>query len=542
MHQSVFKRISYGDIRGYLREDIALLLPPSFFEDPISFAQEMGAEVIKKSKLRWAAILTLSSGERLFFKRDRTKGWFESLKFLLLPSKARKEWFIAYQLQKKKLNIPQPLGWMEKVHRGLVKESYYLSEAIGLGVSLTDDSNQLRDETITAGLAKTVKVIHDTGLFHKDLHAGNFLWDGESFLLTDLHRAKIIRSLSLNQRLWNLSQLFHSLRSEWGERERILFIEKYFEKEAVHLAKKEILLQKVNSLMGRLQKRQWQSRTKRCLKESTEFSIQKKRGILCYHRRDYPLDHLKQVIEVHRSLIREKPSALAKQSPDVTVSLLNDGRGRVGVKQFHYSYFWDNFRDLFRPSKGLRSWVAGNGLIARGVPALRPLALLEQRNGWGWREDFVVMEAPEKGLEMDRYILRGFGGFGKKRMFIKHFAQWLAHLHAKNLYHRDMKACNILVSDHRERWEFHLLDLEDIRLNSKVDDKRLFKNLLQLNTSIPKTITRTDRLRFLKEYTHHQPVIGPVTRYDRHFVYRLMKKSRERGVVYVSPQGVVEER
>ena len=234
--------------------------------------------MIKESKLRWAAILTLPGGRRIFFKRDRTKGWFESLKFLLLLQKRGKEWFIAYQLQKRKLNIPQPLGWMEKVHRGFVKESYYLSEAIGSGVSLIEDSNPLRDGTIIAGLAKTVKELHDAGLFHKDLHAGNFLWDGESFFLTDLHRAKIIRSLSLNQRLWNLSQLFHSLRSQWGERERVEFIEKYFEREAVNLEKKEVLLQKIHSLMGRLQKRQWQSRTKRCLKESTEFSIKKEKG------------------------------------------------------------------------------------------------------------------------------------------------------------------------------------------------------------------------------------------------------------------------
>ena len=148
------------------------------------------------------------------------------------------------------------------------------------------------------------------------------------------------------------------------------------------------------------------------------------------------------------------------------------------------------------------------------------------------------MEASEKGMEMDRYILRRLGDFRRKRLFVKHFAQWLSHLHQKNLYHRDMKTCNILVSENGETWDFHLLDLEDVRLDEKVDEKRLFKNLLQLNTSIPKTITRTDRLRFLKEYIHRQPVI----RDDRHFINRLMKKSRERGVVYVSPQGVVEER
>src|SRR4030043_693936 len=129
-----FKNFSKGDVKGWLREEILNLLPAPFFGDPISFIQKVDGKVIEKSKLRFAAIFTLPNGKRIFFKRDITKGWLESLKYVLLPTKARKECFVAYQLQKRNLNIPQPFGWMEKVHWGFVKESYYLSEAIGSGV------------------------------------------------------------------------------------------------------------------------------------------------------------------------------------------------------------------------------------------------------------------------------------------------------------------------------------------------------------------------------------------------------------------------
>lgn len=185
---------------------------------------------------------------------------------------------IAYQLEKRNLNIPKSFGWMERIHRGLVKESYYLSEAIGSGVSLADEANILRDESILAELIRTVKKIHDSGLFHRDLHAGNFLWDGESFFLIDLHRARILQSLSIDQRLWTLSHLFHSLRPIWEESDQLRFLEKYFGEEPISYEKIEEYLQKVHSWMGHLQKRHWQSRTKRCLKESTEFSIKKEKG------------------------------------------------------------------------------------------------------------------------------------------------------------------------------------------------------------------------------------------------------------------------
>jgi hypothetical protein len=140
MNKSSYKEVSKGEIKGWVREEIFHLLPPNFFGDPISATQEMHGKVLKESKVRWAAIFTLQNEQRFFLKRDKTKGWIESLKYVFLPSKARKEWFVAHQLQKKNLNIPKPLGWMERIHRGFVEESYYLSEAIGSGVSLIEES------------------------------------------------------------------------------------------------------------------------------------------------------------------------------------------------------------------------------------------------------------------------------------------------------------------------------------------------------------------------------------------------------------------
>jgi hypothetical protein len=100
-----------------------------------------------------------------------------------------------------------------------------------------------------------------------------------------------------------------------------------------------------------------------------------------------------------------------------------------------------------------------------------------------------------------------------------------------------MKACNLLVSKHQQIWNFKLLDLEDVRLNKKVDEKRLFRNLLQLNTSIPSLVTRTDCLRFIKTYVEQHPTV----RKKKRFLFQLIKKSQQRGIVYIAPQGLVEK-
>jgi tRNA A-37 threonylcarbamoyl transferase component Bud32 len=461
----------------------------------------------------------------------------EGLKYIFSPSKGRKEFLIASQLERRGLPIPRPLGWMERVGKGWIKESYYLSEVIGTGVSFIEEAAKSRETHSIVELAMTVRKFQEAGLFHRDLHGGNFLWEGDRLFLTDLHRAKLMKSVDLHRRLWNLSHLFHSLRSMWGEEEQLRFLEHYFEGRLDRSQEREVLYQKIHPVMDRLQQRQWRSRTKRCLKESTEFTVQKEEKLRYFHRRDFPLGRLKRVMAEHQSLVRERPFSLIKYSPEVIVSILNDEGEGICLKQFCYPTFWMRIKDRFRRSKGFKSWRAANGMRARGLPSLKPLALAERRDWAGLKESFLLMEALPNDQEMDRYILRGFGDLKKKRFFIKTFAHWLHGLHQMRLYHKDMKTCNILVLEKGETWNFHLLDFEDIRMDENVNRKKLFRNFLQINTSTPRVMTKVDRYRFCKEYLH----LNPIVKDQKSFLRGLMNESRRRGLVYVSPQGVVTE-
>jgi len=139
---------------------------------------------------------------------------------------------------------------------------------------------------------------------------------------------------------------------------------------------------------------------------------------------------------------------------------------------------------------------------------------------------------------LDRFLFNGFQTVLEKRLFLKALAEWLANLHKLRIYHRDMKACNILISKNGDNWIFHLLDLEDIQLDREIRERALFKNFLQLNTSIPRTITKTDRLRFFRDYLRFNPIL----RYNKDRILYLIKRSKERGIVYMTPHGIVEEK
>ena len=157
MGNSTLRRVLKGELRGWVRGEVWDGLPSDFFEDPLSCLEEMGGKILKRSKWRWAALLSFSDGGRVFFKRDKTKDWMEGLKYLFFPSRGRKEFLIASQLEMRGLPVPKPLGWIERVRKGWVKESYYLSEAIGTGVSFIEEVAKSKEPRSIAELATAVK-------------------------------------------------------------------------------------------------------------------------------------------------------------------------------------------------------------------------------------------------------------------------------------------------------------------------------------------------------------------------------------------------
>jgi tRNA A-37 threonylcarbamoyl transferase component Bud32 len=531
-------KFSAEDMKGWIEDDIFHLLPCSFLDDPFHSIRVLNGQVIKESKWRRAAFVTLPSGQRVFLKIDKTKDWLETLKYLMLPSKARKEWFVANRLRGRKLPVPRPLGWIEKGRRGSVEESLYLSEALDTGEAGSEHLSPLQNESTVRHLAETVKRFHDSGLYHGDLHIGNFLWVKGELFLTDLHSASIHRILSLRRRLWNISHLFHSLRWFWREKEQRAFLEIYFGKEFGPHQTMEAFLQQIQHGMDRLQRRQWQSRTKRCLKNSTDFSVKKEGSLTVFRRKDFVLDEVNTLVESHRHLVRKKPEGLIKHSPKVIVSVTQRGDKKIAVKQFCYPCLWDRLKNLLRRSKGRKAWIGGNGLKARGISCVQPLALVETSHWTGPKESFFLMETLEGSLELDQFVLHGFGDFRKKRIFIRAFAEWLADLYNKQIYHKDMKTCNFLVVEQPRTWDFCLLDLEDVRFTRRMTERKLFKNLFQLNTSTPRSISYTDRLRFAKACLGQILDIKNAQRLFR----QVARESLGKDVVYVSPHGTVVEK
>ncbi|NIO06265.1 MAG: hypothetical protein GTN74_17165 [Proteobacteria bacterium] len=549
--ESRWIRVKEGNLQGFINSELEPVVTAHFVEDLERQVVLRKGQVLKDSRVRWVAVLHLEGGGHLYVKKFRIPGQWQKIKYLIRPSRAMREWVISRFLLEQGILTPRPLGVFERRQHGLLEESFLFAEALEEAKNLLEyfKNTQLGEDRIEENnrvlrrLAETVRKVHDLGLFHKDLHGANFLIiDGSSasLYLVDLHHARRQARISSSKRLWNIAQIFNSLGFMLDQEAKRLFLLTYGRGQSPFGGSLESCLTRLDGMVQKMVKRREKSRAKRCLKESTLFTVDRQADLRVFRRREIARDDLVAILRAHRETVRSNREKLLKYSRKTIVSMIDslpaNGR-RVCIKEYRYQSILERVKNAFRRPKGKAAWVAGNVLFRRGFCPAKPLAYVERCKLGFPREAFYLTEALPDDLEMDRYLIQRFGerpGTDLRR-FLKRFAEWMGTLHQGGIYHRDLKTCNILVSERPDGWGFSLVDLEDVVQGKKIGSKKILRNLIQINCSIPKSFSYGHRTRFLKEYLR----VNPIAMEERVLIKRVLDESRRRGIVYVSSQGDV---
>ncbi len=143
-------------------------------------------------------------GKTYFIKQHRGIGWREVFKNLSqgrLPiTGARHEWLALKHLAALGVGVPAVLGFGERGWNPAARESFILMEAIEPSVSLeTYCQNWLQHpphflvkKQLIEKVAHIARVMHESGMNHRDFYLCHFLMDPSGKLnLIDLHRAGI---------------------------------------------------------------------------------------------------------------------------------------------------------------------------------------------------------------------------------------------------------------------------------------------------------------------------------------------------------------
>lgn len=189
------------------------------------------------------------------------------------------------------------------------------------------------------------------------------------------------------------------------------------------------------------------------------------------------------------------------------VPMLISGENRtVYVKRYNAFAMRHSVGSLFLPSGAVRSLRGAAILKKAAVETARPVAAIESRRWGRVTASFYLSEEIVGGKTADAYwrdhlaFPAGREGRRRRRRFVEKLALLFQTLHVRGVYHNDLKDANIIVAARGDAESIYLLDLEGVRQYRQLSYRRRVKNLVQLNRTLGRLLTRAERLFFLRFY------------------------------------------
>jgi len=625
-------KIVKNGVRWTVREGYESVADKMNLNDFLSDLNGKRYNLVKKNRVRSVITMPVSdvSVNGIYIKYFKRDGFRDYVKYLFVPTRAMTEWKVGNALLSRNINTALPLAISEGK-----KRLYLITEAVTNSEDVMDYCQTTYEGCLTAEeesekkrllnkLAGFIREIHDKGVCHYDLHAGNILikfrnsqshsiHDCDLYLM-DLHRVRILKNMSFRKRLHNLAQIFNSLSSILTKTDKLDFLRSYGGNVLSSTADESELIRQIESQSSKIRDIHYRSRLKRCLKESSSFSKKKIAGMKIFFRKGYDTNRIAGLIDKHHNaLISGDKTVVMKcdsktaltRFPLESVKIQN-----VVVKQYKASSGMCLIKNIFRNSAGKKAWIAGNGLLVYGFDTPMPLALMEKKVLGITTDSYLIMEDVKDCLEIDRYIFKNFhnqlkftscigkdidqGGqksrpvtssyergilkyyvsdtttsahsqvgereevnkskktplhteqlhqpqrekITRKRTFINDLAKTMGKMHNHNIYHHDLKTCNIMVKEEQNKtFNFTFLDFDKVSFEEEITTRKRVKNLTQMNLSTPGIITITDRLRFLKEYLRQCGVIDE----KKEILREIVNSSKTEKILYVSSNGDITE-
>ena len=535
---------------------------PDMF-NPDNFLSDLNGQdhvLVKENRVRSVISMPGSdiSKNGIYIKYFKRGGCRDYIKHLFVPTKARTEWEVGNALLTKDINTALPLAILEGKRRLLIvtetvtnsKELMEFCQSNYEGSMSEEKESEKR--ILLDKLAVFIRDIHEKGFCHYDLHAGNILIrfkkeqnvaDYDLYLM-DLHRVKIFKSVSSNKRMFNLAQIFNSLSSMITNADKLNFVRSYGSNALGNITDESKLVRQIDEQSSVMRNIHYRSRLKRCLKESSVFSRKKIAGNKMFFRKGYDTGSLQELIEKHNSALVNNDSSVIMKRDFKTALTRHTFKDKtvqkIVVKRYRVGCPGCLIKNIFRGSAGRKAWVAGNGLRVYGLNTPLPLALCEEKRSGITTGSYLIMEEVKDSLEMDRYILKNFSNrkdLRKKSELIRAFAKILGEMHSHNIFHHDLKTCNIMVKEKGKSFDFTFLDFDKVSFNEDIAVSKRVKNLAQINLSIPRLFTLADRLRFLKEYLDQ----CGITNEKKNILRDVINLSKAEKILYVSSKGDVTE-
>jgi 2-polyprenyl-3-methyl-5-hydroxy-6-metoxy-1,4-benzoquinol methylase len=176
----------------------------------------------------------------------------------------------------------------------------------------------------------------------------------------------------------------------------------------------------------------------------------------------------------------------------------------VYLKQYFCRSTFDIINRLFHASRAKGAFNASLMLQQNGFETPAVIALFERRIGPLCTANSLLTEEVGNATSMAQ-LLRDMaekcceGTIANKRALVRAFADTVGRMHARNIFHGDLRLGNVLVVQEGREWRFFFIDNERTKKFHHLPARLRLKNLVQVSLFIH-GITNTDRLRFFRAY------------------------------------------
>ncbi|MBV8356573.1 MAG: hypothetical protein JO189_01350 [Deltaproteobacteria bacterium] len=144
-------------------------------------------------------------------------------------------------------------------------------------------------------------------------------------------------------------------------------------------------------------------------------------------------------------------------------------------------------------------------LHGAGFSHPRLFAAVEQYQSGSVRNSYVVVEYLHRPKILSRFALADGHDFRWRRMLSERLAHTIRSLHDAGCYTRDLQETNLMLEAQPSGLKIYFVDLEDFRRLPLVPRRLRMLNLIHLDRSIGRFVSRAHRLRFFYNYLGEKP-------------------------------------
>ncbi len=185
------------------------------------------------------------------------------------------------------------------------------------------------------------------------------------------------------------------------------------------------------------------------------------------------------------------------------------GEQPIFIKRFRTRSWADGILERIRGSRAARS-LKGAALLAQaGFAHPAPLAALDVRSAGSVRASYLLSEALGEARTLSAFVDRRLGGarrdFRWRREISRAVASEVRRLHEAGLYSSDLQETNLMLEPGGDGPRIYFVDLDGFRRLARVSWRHRKRNLVQLDRSAGRFLSRQERLRFLYDYLGGRP-------------------------------------